>query len=83
MSTYKIKFEQLRQHPTFLEILTSLERGFNEHGVDFFLIGAVARDLWMNAINGIPPNRITRDIDFAVLVKDNGTYESLKQFLSK
>lgn len=51
--------------------------------MDFFLIGAVARDLWMNAINGIPPNRITRDIDFAVLVKDNGTYESLKQFLIK
>jgi len=49
--------------------------------VDFFLIGAVAKDLWMTAINGIAPNRITRDIDFAVLVNDNGTYQSLKQYL--
>jgi len=83
MSTYKIKFEQLRQHPKFPEILSALERGFSEHGVDFFLIGAVARDLWITAINGLPPSRITRDIDFAVLVNDNGTYQSLKQFLIK
>lgn len=81
MSTYKIKFEQLRQHSEFSEVLSALERGFSEYAVDFFLIGAVAKDLWMTAINSIAPNRITRDIDFAVLVNDNGTYQSLKKYL--
>lgn len=81
MSTYKIDFKQLQQHPDFLEMLAALERGFKEFDVDFYLVGAVARDIWMTAINDIPPSRITRDIDFAVFIEDKGTYESLKQHL--
>ncbi|ASV31503.1 hypothetical protein [Maribacter cobaltidurans] len=81
MSTYRINFKQLRQRPDFLEMLAALERGFNEFHVDFYLVGAVARDVWMTAIHEIPPSRITRDIDFAVFIEDKGTYESLKRYL--
>ncbi len=81
MGSYKVKFRQLQQHPELPKILEALEKGFDKHRVDFYLVGAVARDLWMTAINGIPPNRITRDIDFAVLINDKGTYESLKAYL--
>lgn len=81
MSTYKINFKQLRQRPDFLEMLAALERGFAAFNVDFYLVGAVARDVWMTAIHEIPPNRITRDIDFAVFIEDKGTYESLKRYL--
>lgn len=81
MSTYRINFKQLRQRPDFLEMLAALERGFAAFHVDFYLVGAVARDIWMTAIHEIPSGRITRDIDFAVFIEDKGTYESLKQYL--
>ncbi len=81
MSTYRINFKQLRQRPDFLEMLAALERGFAAFHVDFYLVGAIARDIWMTAINKIPPIRITRDIDFAVFIEDKGTYESLKRYL--
>ncbi len=81
MSTYRINFKQLRQRPDFLEMLAALEQGFEKFRVDFYLVGAVARDVWMTAINEIPPNRITRDIDFAIFIEDKGIYENLKSYL--
>lgn len=81
MSTYRINFKKLRQRPDFLEMLAALERGFKKFHVDFYLVGAVARDIWMTAINEIPSGRITRDIDFAVFIEDKGTYEKLKRYL--
>jgi predicted nucleotidyltransferase len=62
MSTYKINFKQLRQQPQLSEMLSALERGLNKFDIDFYLVGAVARDLWMSAINDIPPSRITGDM---------------------
>ncbi len=81
MSTYKINFKQLRQEPHISEVLYALERGLNKFNIDFYLVGAVARDVWMSAINGIPPSRITGDIDFAVFIDDKGTYENLRNYL--
>lgn len=81
MSTYKINFKQLRQQPQLSEMLSALERGLNKFDIDFYLVGAVARDLWMSAINDIPPSRITGDIDFAVFIDDRGTYDNLKKYL--
>jgi len=57
-------------------MLSALERGLNKFDIDFYLVGAVARDLWMSAINDIPPSRITGDIDFAVFIDDKGTYDN-------
>tara|TARA_R110000851_G_scaffold110287_1_gene232995 strand:- start:486 stop:1343 length:858 start_codon:yes stop_codon:yes gene_type:complete len=81
MSTYRINFKQLRQRPDFLEMLAALERGFKKFNIDFYLVGAIARDVWMTAINEIPPSRVTRDIDFAVFIEDNRSYKSLKDYL--
>jgi predicted nucleotidyltransferase len=80
MSTYKINFKQLRQQPQLSEMLSALERGLNKFDIDFYLVGAVARDLWMSAINDIPPSIITGDIDFAVFIDDKGTYGNLKKY---
>tara|TARA_R110002050_G_scaffold14376_7_gene45422 strand:+ start:632 stop:907 length:276 start_codon:yes stop_codon:yes gene_type:complete len=82
MSTYRINFKQLHQRPDFSEMLAALERGFNKFHVDLYLVGAVARDIRMTAINQIPPSRITRDIDFSVSIEVKGTYEKLKEYLS-
>jgi predicted nucleotidyltransferase len=81
MNLYKAKYEQLRQQPDVSDMLYALERGFQQFGIDFYLVGAVAREAWMNAINNLPANRITKDIDFAVLINDKGTYDKLIDYL--
>ena len=81
MSSYKIDYEQLRQQPEIAEMLSALERGFEKFGIDFYLVGAVARDVWMHGINKIAPRRTTGDIDFAILINDKGVYEALTAYL--
>ena len=81
MNSYKINYEQLRQQPEITALLSALERGFKVFGIDFYLVGAVVRDVWMSGINKIAPRRTTGDIDFAVLINDKGTYEALKEYL--
>lgn len=81
MDSYKINYNQLRQQPEITAMLSALERGFKIFGIDFYLVGAVARDVWMSGINKIAPRRTTGDIDFAVLINDKGTYEALKEYL--
>lgn len=81
MKPYKINYKQLRQQPEITEMLSALERGFQKFDIDFYLVGAVARDVWMSAINNIDPRRTTGDIDFAVLLNDKGTYEALMEYL--
>ncbi|MFM9949323.1 MAG: hypothetical protein ACKV1O_15405 [Saprospiraceae bacterium] len=83
MSSYKINYKQLRQQPEITKMLSALERGFKKFGIDFYLVGAVARDVWMSGINNIAPGRTTGDIDFAVLINDKGVYEDLKIYLTK
>lgn len=81
MSIYKISFKQLQQQPHISEMLTALEDGLNKYEIDFYLVGAVARDVWMTAINDIPPSRVTGDIDFAVFINDKNTYADLREYL--
>ena len=81
MNSYKINYEQLRQQPEITTVLFALERGFKIFNIDFYLVGAVARDVWMSGINKIIPRRTKGDIDFAVLINDKGTYEALKEYL--
>jgi len=81
MSTYKLNFEQIRQDVKLGTMLEALERGFEKFGIDFYLIGAVSRDVWMAGINKIKPRRTTGDIDFAVYINDKGVYEALKEYL--
>jgi predicted nucleotidyltransferase len=81
MNIYKISFKQLQQQPYISEMLTALEKGLNKYNIDFYLVGAVARDVWMTAINDIPPSRVTGDIDFAVFINDKNTYADLREYL--
>lgn len=83
MSSYKINYDQLKQQPGMPEMLSALERGFDAFKIDFYLVGAVARNVWMIGINGIAPRKATKDIDFAVFINDKGVYEQLKEYLIK
>ena len=81
MSTYKINYNQFSQQPEITEMLYALQHGLEKFGIDFYLVGAVARNVWMTGINNIAPRRTTGDIDFAVLINDKGVYEELKTYL--
>ena len=50
MSSYKLSYDQMRQNPRISEMLTALERGLAKFRLDFYLVGAVARDVWMHGI---------------------------------
>ncbi len=75
-STSLIRFNKLR-FTNLEEILKVLEKALNQLGVDFYLIGALARDIQLKGVHGIESPRATKDVDLAVLVKDIETYRRL------
>ena len=53
---------------------------FQSHAVNFYLIGAQAKDLHLLR-QGLKPSRSTQDIDFAVMVDSMQEYDKLKSLL--
>ncbi len=51
--------------------------------IDFFVVGATARDIILESGYGIPTNRATRDIDFAIQVSNWEIFSRLKESLIK
>ena len=47
-------------------------------GIEYFLMGAAARDLMVRYAHGIEGATATEDADFAVMVGDWGAYEALR-----
>lgn len=76
--SYKINFESLRQEG-LKPLFEALERGFKALHIDFYLVGAIARDTWF-AHHGILPLG-TKDVDFAVFIPSKENYEKLKVYL--
>lgn len=62
--------------------LTDLENGLRETSLDFYLIGAVARDI-MLGVHGVDPQRATRDVDVAVLIPSKESYDTLISHLKE
>ncbi|MFH1319621.1 MAG: nucleotidyl transferase AbiEii/AbiGii toxin family protein [Bacteroidota bacterium] len=79
MNFLKIDIEKLNDK-ALREVIILLEKAFNRFGVNFYLIGARARDFWFAAYN-LSPKRGTRDIDFAVLVSDIKEFDELIDYL--
>jgi predicted nucleotidyltransferase len=81
MSYLVADFNKIRQEKSILQILEALERGFVKFDIDFYLVGAVAREVWMRGLKDITPRRATSDIDFGILIKDSGHFAELKDYL--
>lgn len=77
MKTYKeLSF------PYFTEVYRLIDECCVRHGVNFYLIGAQAKNI--NLLEaGIPPNRGTMDIDFAIMLPDFSAYNELVSDLEK
>lgn len=63
-------------------ILGALEKAFEKFGVDYYMVGAFARDLWFKK-GTARPARATKDIDLAVLIKDEAQFDNIKRFLQE
>jgi len=50
-------------------------------GIEFFLMGAAARDLILRHAHGIEAPRATEDVDFTMMVRDWQAYEALRTAL--
>lgn len=59
--------------------LETLQRAFDALEIDFFIIGAVARDIWYAESSLTSPR--TKDIDFAIFAGNLEEYEAVKQYL--
>ena len=76
-----ISFNKIRSEGNYKEILEALERGFSKFGINFYLVGATARDVWMRGVHEVPPKRATSDIDFGIMIKDSYIFDELKNYL--
>ncbi len=63
------------------DVFDALEEAFAATGTDYYIIGALARDIWYS--RGSKTFRQTRDVDFAVLVGSQEEYEAVKQYLKE
>lgn len=61
------------------QVFDDLEDAFDQLGIDFYLIGALARDAWYAKAN--KNFRTTKDADFAVLVASEEEFLKLKELL--
>ena len=50
-------------------------------GIPFFVVGATARDIFLEHIHGIKPQRATKDIDIGIFVPDWEQFHNLKEAL--
>ncbi len=74
---YRTNYNSIRE--AYREIFDALERALHHFKIDFFLIGAQSRDVWINHLD--LNKRTTRDIDFSVFVPDRETWNDLVDHL--
>lgn len=70
--------KQIRQEE-LKEVLDVLEEVLKELGVNFYLIGAIAKEYWYRS--GNKRIRATKDVDFAVLVPSKEVYSAVRERL--
>lgn len=58
-----------------------MENVFRDFGIDYYLVGAVARDIRLSADIEAEALRKTEDIDIAITINDAGQYNELKSAL--
>lgn len=72
--SYKINSDKLA-HPLLKPILKELDNYFNKSGIQFFVIGATARDIVME-IHNEKSGRLTHDLDIAIAISNWDQYGS-------
>jgi predicted nucleotidyltransferase len=79
MNTLERNFERLRAEG-WKRVFDALERVLTGMGIDFYLVGAVARDVWIDHLS-YRDKRTTRDVDICIYVHDLVQYKKVQQAL--
>lgn len=64
--------------PNLLTLIRTLDQVAMQLRIDYFVIGATARDILIEHVHGLETTRATRDVDFAVAVSSWEEFSRLK-----
>jgi predicted nucleotidyltransferase len=67
-----------RLDPVMLDIVRHVDGVARGLAVDYFVVGAMARDILLTGVFGLPPGRATRDVDLAVVMGGWQEFEAMK-----
>lgn len=67
--------------PRLLDILRQVDVAAREHGIDYFVGGALARDLILLHVFGKDTGRATRDVDLGICIDDWAKLDTLRASL--
>lgn len=67
--------------PLVAEMLTEMSTVCAKFGIDFYLVGAIARDIHLFANEELSSKRRTKDVDLAIAISDQGQYNQIKTSL--
>lgn len=70
--------ETILSHPLMSDMLEDIAAVFRKFGLDFYLVGAVARDVHLNRIEEWRTLRRTKDIDIAVMLNSEEQFYEVK-----
>lgn len=80
-ATLNLSASKLEGQQGLIETLADIDQAARMLGIQFFIIGAAARDLILEHGHGAPFERATRDVDFAAQVADWAEFKELKTAL--
>lgn len=73
--------ENLFRNGPVLEMLDAFGKVVNQLGIDFFLVGALARDIRLNSDSRLASKRATKDVDIAILLASEEQFYQVKDAL--
>lgn len=80
--SYNISSENLN-NPLLKDLLKELNNFFGSINLDFFVIGATARDIILSNLHDLVPDRKTADLDIAIAITDWNQFQSIEENLPK
>lgn len=78
--SYNISSENL-SNPLLKDLLKELSDFFGNINVDFYIIGATARDIVLSNLHDLVPERKTADLDIAIAISDWSQYQYIEENL--
>lgn len=64
--------------PVVAEMLADIQAVFSKFDIDFYLVGAIARDIHLSANEQLISTRSTKDVYLAITINDEGQYNQVK-----
>ena len=67
--------------PAIVDVLRAVHTAAHAQRLDFFIAGALARDIWLDYIYAVPVARLTQDIDIGIQVSSWSEFADLRERL--